>query len=50
MGDWKENEQEIQDIITDYFGELFTSSGNAGNLSSREKVQCVTEEQNNLLL
>lgn len=45
-GDWKENEQELQEIITNYFGELFTSSGNAGNLSGRDKVQCVTEEQN----
>ena len=49
-GDWKEEEQEIQEIITDYFAELFTSSGSAGNLSSREKVGCVTEEQNNELL
>ena len=49
-GDWKEEEQEIQEIITDYFAELFTSSGSVGNLSSREKVGCVTEEQNNELL
>lgn len=52
-GEWVESVQGVQDIITDYFSELFTSSMTARALSDREKVNrvrekvnCVTEEQN----
>ncbi|XP_074336391.1 uncharacterized protein LOC141673539 [Apium graveolens] len=49
-GEWKSNEVDIQEIIIDYFSELFTSLSNAGELSSGERVQNVTEEQNWQLL
>ncbi|KAL8146232.1 hypothetical protein AgCh_004104 [Apium graveolens] len=45
-GEWKSNEVDIQEIIIDYFSELFTSLSNAGELSSGERVQNITEEQN----
>lgn len=37
-GEWKENEVDIQEIIIDYFSELFTSVSNAGELSTRDRV------------
>ncbi|XP_074351469.1 uncharacterized protein LOC141690581 [Apium graveolens] len=49
-GEWKDNKQDIQGIITDYFTELFTSSRTAGSISSRDKVQGVTVEQNEQLI
>lgn len=49
-GEWKETEKEIQNVVTDYFSQVFQSSGTSGSLSEREKVCTVTEEQNNDLV
>lgn len=48
--EWVENTQGMQDVITEYFSELFTMSGVVGRLSEREKVHSVTEEQNMMLV
>lgn len=36
----------IQEVISDYFEDLFKASRTAGELNEREKVPCVTDEQN----
>lgn len=45
-GEWRDNEQDVQGIILDYFVELFASSRSERRLSNRDKVKCVTEEHN----
>ncbi|XP_074328260.1 uncharacterized protein LOC141666166 [Apium graveolens] len=49
-GEWIDNVQGIQEIITDYFSDLFRSSTLGGLFSEREKVNSVTDEQNAQLL
>lgn len=49
-GDWVDSVQGVQDIITDYFSELFLSSRSTEFLSDREKVRRVTVEQNQQLV
>lgn len=45
-GDWKEDREEIQHIVTEYFEDLFQASEMAGELTDREKVNQVTGAQN----
>lgn len=45
----RENNEDMQDIIVDYFSELFQASPNAEGLSHRECVQMVSEQQNSEL-
>lgn len=49
-GAWKEDTQEVQQVISEYFDSLFTSMGSKEVLTEREEVHTVTEEQNRLLL
>lgn len=49
-GEWKDTEEEIQAVIVNYFTEIFSSSGVAGRLSDREKVNQVAESENNELI
>lgn len=43
---WQEDQENIKGIITEYFEELFQSTMLAGDLSERERINRVTEEQN----
>lgn len=45
-GDWKEDREDIQNIVTEYFEDLFQASATAGELSEEEKVNQVTDAQN----
>lgn len=47
--EWKENEEDIQGIIVDYFTELFKRSEEVEGLTDQERVKQVTEEQNEML-
>lgn len=50
-GNWKEENEDVQSIITEYFSTLFKSSVVDGRLSVEESIASVSEEQNaNLLL
>lgn len=49
-GDWQEDKDGIQKIITDYFSELFQSTVADGRLTDRESVKQVTSEQNQSLI
>ncbi|XP_074336841.1 uncharacterized protein LOC141674013 [Apium graveolens] len=49
-GVWKDDIGGMQEIIVDYFSELFQASPVTDHLSQREKVQTVTEQQNADLL
>lgn len=49
-GIWKEEAKDIQRVICDYFGDLFKSSGGTEGLTEREKVNTITEAQNELLM
>lgn len=49
-GEWKDTTEEIQEVITDYFANLFTCSAECGSLSHREKVEKITAEENELLI
>lgn len=46
QGEWRESQEEIQDVVTSYFAKLFKSTELDGKLSEREKVNQVTEEEN----
>lgn len=48
-GKWKEDKEGIRQIITDYFSELFQSSGTCEILTEREKMRQVTAKQNHNL-
>lgn len=43
---WKEDREDIQQIVTEYFEELFQASPIAGELTDRERVHRVTDKQN----
>ncbi|KAL8118653.1 hypothetical protein AgCh_016247 [Apium graveolens] len=45
-GKWKETEEEIQGVITNYYAEVFQTLGLNGKLSDREIVNQVTEDEN----
>ena len=45
-GDWKEDREDIQHIVMEYFEDLFQASTTAGELTDREKVNQVTDVQN----
>ncbi|XP_074355726.1 uncharacterized protein LOC141695374 [Apium graveolens] len=45
-GEWKETEEEIQGVITNYYAEVFQTLGLNGKLSDRETVNQVTEDEN----
>lgn len=45
-GNWRETKEEIQGVIEGYFVHLFQSTSANGSLSQHEKVQCITEEEN----
>ena len=49
-GEWRETPEEIQGIITEYFTQLFKSSGIDERLSTRESVSQITEAENELLM
>ncbi|KAL8125715.1 hypothetical protein AgCh_013104 [Apium graveolens] len=49
-GVWKEDVMEVQHVISDYFGELFRTSGAMEGLTDRELVNKVTDEQNESLM
>lgn len=49
-GEWRETEEEIQDIVTTYFSELFQSSCSDSKLTERETVNRVTDVENSLLV
>ncbi|KAL8125037.1 hypothetical protein AgCh_012638 [Apium graveolens] len=49
-GEWVDCMHGIQEIITEYFTDLFKSSGTGGHLSANEKVSCVTDLQNTQLM
>lgn len=49
-GNWHESKEEIKHIITEYFSDLFKSSQPTEKLTERERVETVTEEQNQELL
>ncbi|WOH11566.1 hypothetical protein DCAR_0831055 [Daucus carota subsp. sativus] len=49
-GEWVDNVQGVQNIITEYFSTLFNSSMTAGSLSNNERVNQVTSEQNAQLM
>ncbi|XP_074346352.1 uncharacterized protein LOC141685128 [Apium graveolens] len=49
-GVWRENVEDIQNIITRYFSQLFQVSTKDGKLSEREKVNQITDEDNAALL
>lgn len=49
-GEWVDCMHGIQEIITEYFTDLFKSSGEGGHLSANEKVSCVTDLQNTQLM
>ncbi|KAL8125864.1 hypothetical protein AgCh_013243 [Apium graveolens] len=49
-GIWVDSVQGVQEIVTDYFSEVFKSSGTGGYLSENETVNRVTNEQNAQLL
>ncbi|XP_074369753.1 uncharacterized protein LOC141711250 [Apium graveolens] len=46
-GEWKEDKDGVRKVIIDYFSELFQSSGVNAELSERDTVKRITEEQNN---
>lgn len=50
-GNWKEEETQIQDIVVEYFDNLFTSTMDVEEvLTPREVVNQVTTEQNKELM
>ncbi|KAL8104841.1 hypothetical protein AgCh_028856 [Apium graveolens] len=50
-GEWVEEEGMVQEVVVNYFENLFTASTNTDEISqAREEVQCVTDEQNDMLL
>lgn len=44
--EWKENDDDIQEVIIDYFSNLFKTSTDTNGLTEREKVHIFTDEQN----
>lgn len=50
MGEWKETPEDIQEVVTNYFSQLFQSSTANGCLSSREMVNQITETENEELI
>lgn len=42
--EWKENEEEIQGIIVDYFSDLFKASTETNGLIERERVHVLSKE------
>lgn len=49
-GEQRETPEEIQEVITGYFSRLFTTSSLNGDLSQRETVERVTNEENEALM
>lgn len=49
-GVWLEAHQDVQQIIIEYFENLYTTSGSMEGLTEREVVSTVTVEQNEFLL
>lgn len=49
-GIWKETAEEIQEVVNGYFTQLFKSTGGDGKLSERERVNRVTDEENEILM
>ncbi|XP_074352119.1 uncharacterized protein LOC141691283 [Apium graveolens] len=45
-----QRQEGMQEVITEYFSEFFTTSRATCQLSEPERVQCVTEEQNMMLI
>lgn len=50
QGIWKETDEEIREVIVNYFDNLFCASPTNGQLSDRERVQRVTAKQNENLV
>ncbi|KAL8089279.1 hypothetical protein AgCh_038904 [Apium graveolens] len=50
QGVWRENKDDIQNVIITYFTQLFTTAGMTSKLMDREKVKQITEEENVQLL
>lgn len=46
-GVWRETTEEIQDVAINYFTQLYNSTGGEGRLTDREKLNQVTDEDNN---
>ncbi|KAL8128213.1 hypothetical protein AgCh_014971 [Apium graveolens] len=49
-GEWKESDEEIQGIITEYFEQIFQTGGVDEGLSDGERVRTVSDEDNESLL
>ncbi|KAL8156414.1 hypothetical protein AgCh_001488 [Apium graveolens] len=49
-GVWRETKQEIQEVVEGYFSQLFTASGEDGNIADGEAVKRVSEAENNDLI
>ncbi|KAL8124141.1 hypothetical protein AgCh_011956 [Apium graveolens] len=49
-GIWREKKEDIQHVVTDYFTKLFTSTGGEGRFTDRERVNQITEEENESLM
>lgn len=49
-GEWKERPEDIQDVVTNFFSQLFQSSMANGRLSDREMVKTISETENNELV
>ncbi|KAL8112353.1 hypothetical protein AgCh_019886 [Apium graveolens] len=47
---WRDDVHGVQQVIMEYFENLFTTSGSTEGLTEREIVSRITEEQNELLL
>lgn len=45
-GQWCENLEDIQKVIENYFSNLFTASSTNGQLSQREEIKRVSEQEN----
>lgn len=49
-GVWKESDEEIQETITEYFEQIFQTSGVNEGLSDGERVRTISADQNDSLL
>lgn len=49
-GVWKETKQKVQEVVEEYFSQLFTASCRSGKLSDGEVVNQVSMTENNDLI
>lgn len=49
-GVWRETKQEVRGVVEEYFSKLFASSSEGGDLSNREYVRQISDQENDELI